>query len=959
ESPEGTSDNEDTSTGAGFIVTAAAVPLRTRTIGSSTNVEFKNSLENIKEVNNEGADHVEKNKIINAVSGYEDSSESIETLIQDIHGDACSNLSEQLSENMEKEVTLNEEVTVEPEINLYKSSMLPDVEPDAESLDDSSATQNYQPQPKDAIGHAGTLADSTSSAEVYIEQLKTEARKLLRASSKRCPPEAFEEQVLQVSLGHTIRRNSRLQEEVATLGQGSQELLDVVATSLHNIAPNVILAKREELLPLLICGVSLHKVGEERERLLHLLFNLIKRPDEEQRITILTGLVGLARVLGATKLEAELLPQCWEQLTHKYVERRLLVAQSTAALAPYTPPPLRNSLLLSMLLQLLAPGGEKETRVREAALRSLALLVTYLDDQDKLPVLVDALLNCLENPGTTADPSSPAALDASFVTARSPTSPRATDMLLSSLAIWAVEINKLNLILDPLLAKLNQMAVHFKQQQATPQASQVLGQQPIIPVIEALTKIIPFILATLINSIPTLENHHITGTSLTSLSATSALEELEIIIGSKIKAETGLSKFHQYVSKEWFKSWKELDYITQKFIPAIIEPLSYIDASNVPIIHAFIKLFSQLPICFGPYITASSITPIFMEHLSIDDSALEVVRQGNTGLTGSLVVVYIVAFLASNQGYSEKTGDLEGFLARQISILALCRAQPDALYVAVSTLLQSQRNQDSVLGALWSCVVHKSSMVRACSAGLWGIVVTSVEDAALGSRVVPALVTLATDPDIHVKASAVHPLATVITTTTNNEVLDKVWLQLETLCEDPSVMENLEFQLALARTCCLVAHTAHPRLLHQFLLPQLCRLAMDGHHGEEEAAVLGGELLEAYSALTCCHLPDHVVAHFVLPPLMQLQKTLGSATFEHMETITDLIREYNMHAQASHGLERRKSNLSLSGALPVHPGVDDMKNKVSKMFASRPSTNALQAKAQAINVSLPGFLKKK
>ena len=51
--------------------------------------------------------------------------------------------------------------------------------------------------------------------------------------------------------------------------------------------------------------------------------------------------------------------------------------------------------------------------------------------------------------------------------------------------------------------------------------------------------------------------------------------------------------------------------------------------------------------------------------------------------------------------------------------------------------------------------------------------------------------------------------------------------------------------------------------------------------------------------------------------------------------------------------------MSLTGGLPVHPGVDDMKNKMSKMFASRPTTNVLQAKAQAINVSLPGFLKKK
>lgn len=534
---------------------------------------------------------------------------------------------------------------------------------------------------------------------------------------------------------------------------------------------NIDLPIFQELLPLLIYGVSQHQDGKERERLLHLLFNLIKRPDDDQRSTILTGLVGLARVLGPTKLEAELLPQCWEQLTHKYVERRLLVAQSTAALAPYTPPPLRNSLLLSMLLQLLAPNGEKETQVREAALISLSLLVTFLDDQDKLPVLVDSLLHCLDHQGATQDAASPhTPLETSHVAPGAQSSPKGINLFISSLAMWAVEADTLNLLVDPLLGTLKQLAADFKQQQLSSQSAQVPEQQGMISVIDALIKIIPFILAKLASSVPTQDDDDTIIHSLTCITASSALEELEAIVGSKTKAESGLTNLHRYVSKEWFKSWKDLDYVTQNFLPALVEVLSYIDASATSVIQAFIKLFSQLHVCLGPHLTTSSITPIFMKHLSIDESALEAIRLGNTGLTGALVVVYTVSLLASQQGHPERQGELEGFLTRQISILALCRAQPDALIVTISTLLQCQRNQEAVLGSLWSCVVHKSNLVRACSAGLWGVVVGSVEDAALGSRVVPALVTLATDPDLYVKASAVHPLATVITTTTNTEV---------------------------------------------------------------------------------------------------------------------------------------------------------------------------------------------
>ena len=521
----------------------------------------------------------------------------------------------------------------------------------------------------------------------------------------------------------------------------------------------------QELLPLLICSVSLHKNGKEREKLLHLLFNLIKRPDEDQRNAILTGLVGLARVLGSTKLEGELLPQCWEQLTHKYMERRLLVAQSTAALSPYTPPPLRNSLLLSMLLQLLGPGGEKEMNVCEAALTSLSLLVMYLDDKAKIPVLVETLLYCLENLGAQAGISG-ATSDMSYLAKPLVCSP-GTDLFISSLAMWCVEMNSVNLLLSPLLVKLSQIASHMQQQQNESQNLQVPMLQTMVALVDAIEKTIPYVIINLINTMPSSEQED----QVSVLPVTfSALHDLEMYFGSKEAAESGLAKLYQYLSKEWFKSWNEFEYITKSFIPDLIDVLCLVDASAELVIQSFIKLFSKLNLCLGHHVTSSSITPIFLKHLSVDDDNLELVREGKTGLTGSLIVVYTVSLLATSCGSTERQAELEGFLSRQISILALCRARLDSLYITISNLLMSPRNQECVLGALWSCVVHKSNVVRKCSAGLWGVVVAGVEDAALGTRVVPALVTLATDPDLSVKASALHPLAVVITTSTNTEV---------------------------------------------------------------------------------------------------------------------------------------------------------------------------------------------
>lgn len=52
---------------------------------------------------------------------------------------------------------------------------------------------------------------------------------------------------------------------------------------------------------------------------------------------IMNGCVEYAKICGSTRVESELLPQMWEQISHKYYERRLLVAEACGVLAPYTP----------------------------------------------------------------------------------------------------------------------------------------------------------------------------------------------------------------------------------------------------------------------------------------------------------------------------------------------------------------------------------------------------------------------------------------------------------------------------------------------------------------------------------------------------------------------------------------------------------------------------------------------
>jgi hypothetical protein len=64
----------------------------------------------------------------------------------------------------------------------------------------------------------------------------------------------------------------------------------------------------------MMCAIERHPVSSTRDSLTHTLFNLIKRPDEQQRRIIMDACVSLSRNVGEMRTETELLPQCWEQV---------------------------------------------------------------------------------------------------------------------------------------------------------------------------------------------------------------------------------------------------------------------------------------------------------------------------------------------------------------------------------------------------------------------------------------------------------------------------------------------------------------------------------------------------------------------------------------------------------------------------------------------------------------------
>ncbi|CAI5465311.1 unnamed protein product [Closterium sp. Yama58-4] len=162
----------------------------------------------------------------------------------------------------------------------------------------------------------------------------------------------------------------------------------LLAECLPRIIPNVLINHREELLPLIMCAIEKHPLEAARKAQVAWLFNLIKKPDEEQRSAVVAACVQLKERVGERRTEAEILSQCWDEMGHKNEEKRLLVVQLCREMAPLMPRRVQDAVLLPMLLQL---ATDSAPAVREAVAVNLAPLLPLFDDTAVLPKVEEAL----------------------------------------------------------------------------------------------------------------------------------------------------------------------------------------------------------------------------------------------------------------------------------------------------------------------------------------------------------------------------------------------------------------------------------------------------------------------------------------------------------------------------------------------------------------------------------------
>ncbi|XP_008838870.1 RAB11-binding protein RELCH isoform X3 [Nannospalax galili] len=700
--------------------------------------------------------------------------------------------------------------------------------------------------------------------------------------------------------------DSRLGSEVSRIADSEKSVMLMLGRCLPHIVPNVLLAKREELIPLILCTACLHPEPKERDQLLHILFNLIKRPDDEQRQMILTGCVAFARHVGPTRVEAELLPQCWEQINHKYPERRLLVAESCGALAPYLPKEIRSSLVLSMLQQMLME--DKADLVREAVIKSLGIIMGYIDDPDKYQQGFELLLSALGDPSERVVSAT-------------------HQVFLPAYAAWTTELGNLQSHLIPTL--LNKIEKLLRE------GEHGLDEHKLHMYLSALQSLIPSLFALVLQNAPFSSKAKLHG-EVPQIEVTrfprpiSPLQDVSTIIGSREQLAVLLQLYDYQLEHEGTTGWESLLWVVNQLLPQLIEIVGKINVTSTACVHEFSRFFWRLCRTFGKIFTNTKVKPQFQEILRLSEENIA----GNGVLTKATVPIYATGVLTCYI-QEEDRKLLVGFLEDVMTLLSLSHAPLDSLKASFVELGANPAYHELLLTVLWYGVVHTSALVRCTAARMFELLVKGVNETLVAQRVVPALITLSSDPEISVRIATIPAFGTIMETVIQRELLERVKMQLASFLEDPQYQDQHSLHTEVIKTFGRVGPNAEPRFRDEFVIPHLHKLALVNNLQivDSKRLDIATHLFEAYSALSCCFISEDLMVNHFLPGLRCLRTDMEHLSPEHEVILSSMIKECEQKVE-NKTVQEPQGSMSIAASLVSEDTKTKFLNKMGQLTTS-------------------------
>ncbi|KAA0031914.1 lisH domain and HEAT repeat-containing protein KIAA1468-like protein [Cucumis melo var. makuwa] len=653
-------------------------------------------------------------------------------------------------------------------------------------------------------------------------------------------------------------------DDEAVFGKGLGTI-QILADALPKIVPYVLINHREELLPLIMCAIERHPDSGTRDSLTHTLFNLIKRPDEQQRRIIMDACVTLAKSVGEMRTETELLPQCWEQINHMYEERRLLVAQSCGELAEFVRPEIRDSLILSIVQQLIEDAA---TVVREAAVHNLAILLPLFPNTDKYYKVEEMMFQLICDPAGVVVETS-------------------MKELVPAVIKWG---NKLDHVLRVLMSHILSSA------QRCPPLSGVegsveshlraLGERErwnVDVLLKMLSELLPFVHQKAIETCPFSSVTQATGTMIST-------SVLELYAGGCIE-------------------WPAFEWIHVDCLPDLIQLACFLPQKEDNLRNRITKFLLAVSECFGnPYLTHIML-PVFL--VAVGESAdlgffPSTIHSRIKGLKPKTIlgerlatICVLPLLLAGVLGAPSKEEELVHFLRKLLVEGTKEESHSVNRYTeivdAVRFFCTFEQHHGMIFNILWEMVVSSHISMKISAANLLKVIVPYTDSKVASTHILPALITLGSDPNLNVKYASIDAFGAVAQHFKNDIIVEKIRVQMDAFLEDGSHEATIAVIRALVVAVPLTTERLRDYILgrrsnyyeHIFQLsaaPPMSSALMRRHERADA-------FCEAIRALDATDLSPTSIRELFLPTIQNLLRDLDALDPAHKEALEIIMKE--------------------------------------------------------------------
>ncbi|CAA0817266.1 HEAT repeat-containing protein [Striga hermonthica] len=615
--------------------------------------------------------------------------------------------------------------------------------------------------------------------------------------------------------------------------------IEILSNALPKIVPYVLINHREELLPLIMCAIERHPDCATRDSLTHTLFNLIKRPDEQQRQIIMDACVTLAKNVGELRTETELLPQCWEQINHMYEERRLLVAQSCGELAEFVRPEIRDSLILSIVQQLIEDSA---TVVRESAAHNLALLLALFPNTDKYFKVEDMMFQLVCDPSGVVVETT-------------------IKDLVPALINWG---DKLDHMLQILLSHILECA------QRCPPISGVEGsiESHLHALGERERWNVDVLLRLLAELLSCVHRRTLETCPISSVSDSSTLSFTQSLL---------------HIYAEGQVEWPAFEWMHMDCFPTLIQLSSLLPQKEDNIRNRITKFLLAVAERFGePYLTHIML-PVFLVAVGDDadkkyfpfkaQSRLRGLRPQSTIDQRIATMCVLPLLLAGILGHPSKRELLAEYL-RNLLIQSSNQDNQSANHEIINSIrfvCTFEENHGIIFNILWEMIASTAVNQKVNAAKLLKVIVPYIDAKVASSHVLPALVTLGSDQNLNVKYASIDAFGAVAQHFKNDMIVDKIRIQMDTFLEDGSH----EATVAVIRALLI------------FLFTGLPPPSSDIGRRRERA----NAFCETIRALDATDLPASSIRDYLLPAIQNLMKDTDALDPAHKEALEIILKE--------------------------------------------------------------------